>query len=401
MTTSLDSPLLLNCVPQCYSWGKIGADSLIARLLPAYDVNVPYAELWAGAHPKAPSTANIAGNALTLDALIRQDPAGILGAHIAARFGNQLPFLFKVLSVGHALSIQAHPDKVLAEKLHCRAPEHYPDSNHKPELAIALTTMELLYGFKNIPAIAADFAALPPLQHLIGDTLAGRLAREKEKSNPELLKEIYRRIVASERGERDRHGGELISTLRAKQPRTSLEQLVIGFSELYGVSDIGIFSCFLLNYVILNPGEGVFVASNIPHAYLKGDLVECMANSDNVVRAGLTPKFQDIETLVEMLNYESAPLIPINAAPAAGSARIYRTPAAEFEVAELTGALEYTFDTNGKAVLLFCLEGRGSAAAKSDPLTLQAGSAVFIPASVDRVCVSTPAASRFFRVTVP
>ncbi|OQA94318.1 MAG: Mannose-6-phosphate isomerase [Chloroflexi bacterium ADurb.Bin222] len=152
-------PFRLHNAIQPYPWGSRGAEAFIPRLLgiPAAPEQ-PYAELWIGAHPNAPSRVFLGDEPLSLATLIAREPVAMLGAAVAQRFDNQLPFLFKVLSAAEPLSIQAHPDKVQAERLHARDPQHYPDANHKPEVAIALDRLTALAGLKS----AASWARPEP-----------------------------------------------------------------------------------------------------------------------------------------------------------------------------------------------------------------------------------------------
>ncbi|KJH44234.1 phosphomannose isomerase type I [Dictyocaulus viviparus] len=215
----------LICTVQQYDWGKPGSQSIVAALLREghhcdyVDDNKPYAEFWMGVHPNGPS--KLAESSEDLSTLIKNHP-NYLGDH---EHGT-LQFLFKVLSVNKALSIQCHPTKEEAILLNTRNPLHYPDQNHKPEMAIALSHFELLCGFR--PA-----------------------------------KEIHENLR----------------------------------------SDVGVFAPLILNYFTLKPGEATFLGPNEPHAYLLGDCIECMACSDNTIRAGLTPKFKDIQTLCASLRY--------------------------------------------------------------------------------------------------
>ena len=146
-------PYLLKGTLQHYAWGTQNKDAFIPHFINIpVERDTPYAELWMGAHPKAPSTLALDNNNMPLDKCIEMFPEEILGKAIFARF-KQLPFLFKVLSAAQALSIQAHPNKAQAEKLHMQDPEHYPDDNHKPEIAIALSNLTALAGFKSFDSL--------------------------------------------------------------------------------------------------------------------------------------------------------------------------------------------------------------------------------------------------------
>ncbi len=145
--------MLLSPSVKNYPWGRLGKSSLVAELslLPdAISEVTPYAELWMGSHPSDPSSILPEGPLLL--EYIQANPKS-LGERVLAKYGPQLPFLFKVLSVEKALSIQAHPDKSLAGILHKRDPANYPDDNHKPELALAVSQFEVLCGFRSLEEI--------------------------------------------------------------------------------------------------------------------------------------------------------------------------------------------------------------------------------------------------------
>ncbi|XP_016086207.1 mannose-6-phosphate isomerase [Sinocyclocheilus grahami] len=310
----------LCCVVQSYAWGKAGLDSEVARLVLGGDPQAlieearPYAELWMGAHPK--------GDALIKDNRISQrtlgqwiaDFPGCLGSKVKDTFHGQLPFLFKVLSVNTALSIQAHPNRELAARLHAQFPEHYPDNNHKPEMAIALTQFEGLCGFRPMHEILGFLKNVPEFRALVGNEAAEelqsadgdpgwtslalkkcftRMMNCEKKLFVDQLNMLVKRISEEEAAGKDTSGsnGELLLRLHSQYP-----------------GDIGCFSIYFLNRIVLQPGQAMFLGANEPHAYLSGDCVECMACSDNTVRAGLTPKYIDVDTLCEMLNYSPAPV---------------------------------------------------------------------------------------------
>jgi mannose-6-phosphate isomerase len=144
----------LVCISQQYAWGKVGRDSAVAQLQDGNDnftlqEDKPYAELWCGTHPSGPSKAKINGGVIELGKWISDHPTETLGEEVATKW-KDLPYLFKVLSIRTALSIQAHPDRTLARTLHATQPDLYRDPNHKPEIAIALTPFEALCRFRPI-----------------------------------------------------------------------------------------------------------------------------------------------------------------------------------------------------------------------------------------------------------
>ncbi|CAA6671314.1 unnamed protein product [Spirodela intermedia] len=203
-----------------------------------------------------------------------------------------------VLSVAKALSIQAHPDKVLARKLHEEQPSAYKDGNHKPEMALALTEFQALCGFVTLEELKNVLKDVPEIAVVVGDeAIADVLGiEEHDESVKSVVQSVFTKLMSASK--------EIISDLvlrlktrlnTEKQVRmlTEKEQLVLVLEEQYP-ADVGVLSSFFLNYVKLSPA----------HAYLSGECVECMATSDNVVRAGLTPKYRDVQTLCSMLTYK-------------------------------------------------------------------------------------------------
>ncbi|OQU86416.1 hypothetical protein SORBI_3003G087900 [Sorghum bicolor] len=186
--------LRLRCAVQHYEWGQHGAASLVARLADQNpDPARPYAELWMGTHPSGPSTL-LGDGALLRDWLARNPDA--LGPAVAARWGGDLPFLFKVLSVAKALSIQAHPDKKLAEVLHALRPSTYKDDNHKPEMAIAFTEFRALCGFAPIEELKDVLRTVPEIEGLIGHEDTGKLMNMKEYDGVSEVKSSLRSAFA-------------------------------------------------------------------------------------------------------------------------------------------------------------------------------------------------------------
>ncbi|XP_017288390.1 mannose-6-phosphate isomerase isoform X2 [Kryptolebias marmoratus] len=309
----------LTCAVQNYLWGKIGLDSEVAKLvvggdpLAVIEDGKPYAELWMGSHPKG--DAQIKDNRIaqtTLGQWIAHYPA-CLGSKVKDAFQGQLPFLFKVLSVNTALSIQAHPNKELAASLHAQFPEHYPDNNHKPEMAIALTRFQGLCGFRPVEEILAFLQLVPEFHALVGYDAAEELRCSvgDEDRTSQALKKCFSRMMSCEKKVFVDELNELVKRVSeegaaGKDTSSSNGELLLRLHSQYP-GDIGCFSIYFLNYVVLEPGQAMFLGANEPHAYIYGDCIECMACSDNTVRAGLTRKYIDVNTLCEMLNYKPAP----------------------------------------------------------------------------------------------
>ncbi|KAG0005521.1 Mannose-6-phosphate isomerase [Entomortierella chlamydospora] len=320
MTASQPAVFRLDCKAQSYDWGKIGSSSKVAKFAsssPSFtiDDSRPYAELWMGTHPSGPSSVYQSDK--TLESVLKANPK-LSSPYFAERYQGRLPFLFKVLSINKALSIQAHPDKHLAQKLFKERPDIYKDDNHKPEMAIALTEFEALCGFRPLPEISTALDQWPEFRSLVGDKEAtdfqDAVVRSQSidgirgvKEGRQALKILYTTVMTAEPSKVKFELDRLVARLGAtgsEYPLHSIEELLLRTHAQFP-GDVGLFSMFFLNYVVLKPGQAIFLAANEPHAYLSGDCVECMAESDNVIRAGLTPKFKDVEVLTQMLTYQS------------------------------------------------------------------------------------------------
>lgn len=231
-----------------------------------------------------------------------------------------LPFLLKILSAGKALSIQAHPDKELAKKLHKEKPNSYKDDNHKPEMAIALTPFKGFCGFRPLAEIVHFLDIVTELKALVNPSdvflaEATYAAKPSSGTSDEEIKTYLRNIFSPlmnaastevkkrTMGIAQRYASKLSAGEAADlEVDEDVAKLVCTLNEQFP-GDVGVFCTFILNVVELQPGQAMFLGANEPHAYIHGNIVECMAASDNVVRAGLTPKERDVEVLVDMLTY--------------------------------------------------------------------------------------------------
>ena len=396
---------LLPCMPyrlhnaiQPYSWGSCGADAFIPRLLgfPAAPEQ-PYAELWIGTHPNAPSHTVLGGERVSLAALIASDPPAVLGAAVAQRFDNQLPFLFKVLSAAEPLSIQAHPDKAQARRLHARDPKHYPDANHKPEVAIALDALSALAGLKSAEDLRVTQATYPEIAAFIGE-----FAGENDIAPRECFAALIRRALADPQALAAASRRLATRLESVSQPRTEVERLFLALRPVYGDADVGLFALFLLNLIHLQAGEGLYLPAGVPHAYLRGNIVECMANSDNVVRVGLTPKFKDAEALLEILSPVAGLPSVLRPEPEMLSAR-YPTPAAEFEIHRLTLEAGARCEMGPRSSVEVYLLTEGSLRMSWDDgvETYARGSSFLIPACLPAWQITALEQATLFKATVP
>ena len=397
------------CAAQTYAWGQPAERSEVARLAraggAAVDEALPYAELWMGTHPNAPS--RLEDGTLLKDFLAGRPE--LLGEPLVRRFGADLPFLFKVLSVETALSIQAHPDKARAEALHAARPHVYKDPNHKPEMALALTEFEAMSCFVPCPELAAALEGVPELAECVGPgsaALAGDLRAAEAGARRGALRAVFAAVMKADPGAVAGLLERLVARLGAKaaEARTAAEALALRLHAQYP-GDVGVFCAFLLNYVKLQPGEAVYLPANEPHAYVSGNIVEAMACSDNVVRAGLTPKLRDTDILCEMLTYETGPPEVLRGKPVAEGVRRYAPPFDEFQVdlIEVPAGAQCTLPAHFGASIVLFQEGVGLVTShpQSTETTASAGSVYFLAADKQiSVKNAGPEAVKAFRTMV-
>jgi mannose-6-phosphate isomerase len=300
---------------------------------------------------------------------------------------GDIPFLFKVLSVRTALSIQAHPDRALARALHARRPDLYKDGNHKPELALAITPFEALCRFRPVDQITSFLQTVPELRGVVGDTAASAFNAlpPSESAKEEALKTLFSSLMTASPESIASHLLQLIDRLKTHGTSNDADALALRLYEQYP-GDVGVFCSYLLNRVELHPGEAIYLGPNEPHAYIRGDCFECMATSDNVVRAGLTPKLKDVTTLCNMLTYASGPpqlLAGVVAHKDGGNeTRVYAPPVEEFQVEVITITTDsYTLRASRGPSILVTYSGSGKLITEHDCVAIHRGIAAFAIAS--------------------
>jgi mannose-6-phosphate isomerase len=387
---------LLDPMVQPYAWGsRTAIAELQGRQAPAAG---PEAELWMGAHPSAPSGLDRGGVRATLDAVIAADPAGELGAECAKRFGGRLPFLLKVLAAEKALSIQVHPSREQAEagfreetELGLRPGDkarNYVDDWPKPEILCALTRFEVLAGMRTaadaaellrelgvgeLEPAAADLAAAPVPEALTA--ALGRVLSWPAEGRAALIAAVLtacERLAATDSGYAA--ACRAIVRLGAEHP-----------------GDLGIVAALLLRHAVLRPAEAVFLPAGGLHTYLHGTGVELLANSDNVVRAGLTPKHIDVPELLKLTD-PTVPVPVIEPRPLGDGVFAYDSPAPEFRLyrAELSAAT-VTLPGGGPRLAL-CARGTATLrSAAGGELTVGRGESCFVSATDGAVIASGPA----------
>lgn len=394
---------------QHYEWGTRNDKAFIPKFLGQQAApDTPYAELWIGSHPKAPSEIEIGSRRIPLNEVIAQHGHQCLGRYVYDKFSGTLPFLLKVLSAAHALSIQAHPNKSQAVKLHASHPEHYPDDNHKPEIAIAVDSLNALVGFKPAAEISRSLRSVPEIGEYADENIYARAAGGTGQDSLErAIRDLYADIMA--RGEDRERLSSCVRKIRErllrKGARSLEEEWFLAQYEIYG-DDIGLLSFFFFNMVQLKPGQAIFTDAGVPHAYIEGNIIECMANSDNVVRAGLTNKFKDVATLLEIIRFEFSDGGIID--PDSRSDEVvYDTKAEEFRITRLLkkGGFRKVCKFNDRPSI--CLVAGGEIEvvwnhAGVDHLkSFSKGESFFLPAFLEEFRISSENDSDCFVVRIP
>ena len=370
---------------QHYAWG---GKSYIASLIGFNSAkDQPCAEWWLGAHPSAPSEIDNAGNKQSLIEFLSQNPTA-LGQASRQQFGDELPYLLKILDVEKPLSIQLHPTKDQAEKgfeaenakglALTDITRTYKDRNHKPEMMIALSDFWLLHGFKTKSQILTTLNArssLQPLAEKLGTQSLAEFYADVMLADQSTLANWLLPII--EANQQPYKNGELALDNPDYWVLYTMEAMAISPEKL----DAGLVCFYLFNIVHLKEGEGIFQDAGIPHAYLRGQNVELMACSDNVIRGGLTPKYVDIVELLKIVDCrEVAPQI-ISAAPQNQSEFIYKTPVKDFALAQIRVEPEKHTKVNlQSAGILLVMQGELKIQEKSTALTLKQGESAFITA---------------------
>ncbi|MHB1489539.1 MAG: mannose-6-phosphate isomerase, class I [Cellulomonas sp.] len=372
---------------QGYAWGSLTA---IPELFGFEASGRPVAEAWLGAHPSAPSVVVASDGARTLVDVIAADPGTVLGDDVVARFGPTLPYLLKVIASETPLSLQVHPHLTTARAGFAReeaagipigAPNRsYKDPNHKPELVYALTTFEALCGFRAPRRAAELFAGLdaPLAKELHGILLEQPSAAGIRAAFTQLLLPWTRPTAVEVE--------EVVAACAARLANGSTsaraDRTVATLAAAYP-GDPGVVTSLLLNPVTLQPGEAMFVPSGGVHAYLHGLGVEIMACSDNVLRAGLTPKHVDVDELLRNVDYVAAPPIRIAPETVHGATKVYYAPVDDFElsVTEISDDGPHPLPGRGPRILL-CLGGDLAVSSDSGgAVELGRGQAAFVPAA--------------------
>lgn len=389
--------LRLDSAVQHYAWGSA---THLPELLGVEVDGRPFAELWMGAHPAAPSMVRGSGERRSVLDLVTEHPAEVLGQRVLDTFGPRLPYLFKVLSISRPLSLQVHPHVDQARAGFAReeaagvpvdAPNRcFRDATHKPELTVALSRFEALCGFREPEQVrellaGLDGALVSRLRTLLGPRpgvgdlraafehlLAPMSANEVAEAVESCERRLAARDVSAVEPDPGRPATGTTQRVRAYETVASLAQWYPG--------DPGVIASLFLNRVTLEPGEAIFVPAGAVHAYLEGQALEIMASSDNVLRAGLTSKHIDVGALLECTDYIPGPPAYRPAERMDGATVHYRAPVEEFALAVTTlteGDGAVALPDAGPRVLL-CLEGELELTGGTDRLSLSRGQVVLV-----------------------
>ncbi|CZF78140.1 Mannose-6-phosphate isomerase [Grimontia celer] len=372
----------LKNVIQDYAWGSY------TSLTELFDMpnpeKKPQAEIWMGAHPNGCSKITVDNKETLLSDFIGSDMENILGASTTQQFG-ELPYLFKVLCAEKALSVQVHPSKAQAETGFAKEEaagiplsasfRNYKDPNHKPELVFALTDYTAMNGFRDYSDILGFF------HQLNIEELASLVSALQDNQNEQGLSDFFGALLSLEGETKDAAVSKLLAYAGANQT-DELFGLLLTLSEQYP-GDIGLFSPLILNTLTLQPGEAMFLDACTPHAYIKGTGLEIMANSDNVLRAGLTPKHMDVPELISCTRCLPMPEETILLAPSIqGNAQHYPIPVPDFKFSVYRNTQDEVLSTQS-AEILFAIDAPLTVShSNGEAVTLQKGESVFIPAYV-------------------
>lgn len=391
MSTSAAPFYQLRCGCNQYPWGKQGSNSLSARLCektPGWDgdgkenfkidENKPYAEMWMGTYPVLPSY--VASTGEDLQDVLDRYPKELLGEKVTSKFGHsKLPYLPKVLSIAKALPLQVHPNKEFSSKKHKEDPDSFTDGNHKPEIALALSEFEAFCGFKPAEAIV-DVLRQKPLRHLL---VAGGATVADEKISPEGLKQVVRTILTLS----DEDIKKTFQAIRELPDsaftglNSHIPQVAKKLEDMFPEHDPGnLVALLCMNYMLLQPGEVIYIPAGGIHAYIQGDIIECMARSDNVLNTGFCPKAErdNVDEFCSVLNWESTTKTQTTLQPETysgskeGKTQLFKPPTSEFNVlaTDLQAGERETLSEGGPKIIL---ASRGSATVKANDKSFELG----------------------------
>ncbi|KAL2127049.1 hypothetical protein VTI74DRAFT_11427 [Chaetomium olivicolor] len=372
-----------------YPWGKQGQQSLAAQLCKKTDKNFEikdeeyYSEMWFGDYPDFPARVLKTGE--PLKDVLDKNKEKLLGKKVIEELVGQLPFLPKILSIAKALPLQIHPNKELAAKLHAKDPENFTDPNHKPEIAVALSKFEVFAGWKPLSEIS-PLLDLPFLCHFVPpDTTTW---------TDDTLREVTRALLKADEATVKSIQSQLLSTPKSTLGKAAyIVDLLPRLQNQYGPGDPGsLVALICMNFMVLSPGDSLYIPADGIHAYLSGDIVECMARSNNVLNSGFCPPAErnNIDLFADTLTFKAHSKGDMvlksekSGKSKTGKTRVYSPPMSEFDMlrAELgAGEEDEIMESEGPGVMIVT-RGRGRMEADGEEFELEEGGIWFVAPGV-------------------
>lgn len=366
---------------QHYAWG--GTEYIPHWLGIENKQKEPFAEYWMGAHPSASSTIIIDDKEKSLFELTKKDPSFFIGEKVNEAFG-ELPYLFKILDVKDMLSIQVHPSKESAAKGFAEeeamgiainaSSRNYKDKNHKPEVMVALSEFWLLHGFLAEDKLLKVLRTVPEFKGF------EKIVLDKG------YKGLYEHAMLMPQDKVDQLLGSLVERELKRKKNNELSKHEPGWwvAKLYEKEkpaynlDRGIFSIYFFNIVYAKPGEAVFQGAGVPHAYLEGQNVELMANSDNVLRGGLTPKHIDVPELMKHITFEGIEPNVMKGIDLTSGEKNYPCPVEDFGISKIALKSKETYRSEATSLeIIVIIDGELNISGKNS-LTAKRGEAVAV-----------------------
>ncbi|KAF2185259.1 mannose-6-phosphate isomerase [Zopfia rhizophila CBS 207.26] len=389
----VEKVLQLKCNCNQFPWGKQGSNSLAARLCsktPGTDFKIdedkPYAEMWMGTYPELPSYVLATGE--DLQDVLDKNADHLIGTTVIKKFNHtKLPYLPKVLSIAKALPLQLHPNKSLAAELHDRNPSDFTDPNHKPEIALALSDFEAFCGFKPLADIER-LLQLPPLQVFLPRI-------KKPEFDDQTLKYVVKAMLQASEEAIAKANDALVELPKDAFGKDSyIPQLLPRLVKQYDKCDNGILVALItMNYLQLKQGDSIYIPADGIHAYLSGDIIECMARSNNVLNTGFCPRADrdSVETFTSVLTFtphgaEEA-ILPTGKFERSknGKTKLYGRPLSEFSVlaTEVKDGESETISALGGPSIMIVTKGEGTMKVDGKEHKLSEGYIFFIGHGVD------------------
>ncbi|KAF2730491.1 mannose-6-phosphate isomerase [Polyplosphaeria fusca] len=388
----VEKVIQLKCSCNQYPWGKRGSDSLSARLCAKtprtdfkIDENTPYAEMWMGTYPELPSYVLATGE--NLQDMLDKHSKELVGEAVINKFNHtKIPYLPKVLSIAKALPLQLHPDKSLASKLHARDPSNFTDPNHKPEIAVALGDFEAFVGFKPLSDIKR-LMQLPPLQVFLPDV-------QKPDFDDQTLEHVVKSILTASDEVIKKTNDALMALPREDFGKDAYTpDMIPRLSNQYDKCDNGtVLAIVTMNYLQLKVGEAIYIPADGIHAYLSGDIIECMARSNNVLNTEFCPRAErdSVDLFCSVLTFtphdkDSAILKSESFERSKyGKTKLYAPPISEFSMlaTDLADGERETVEALGGPSIIIVTKGKGTMVADGRQHNLIQGYVYFIAPGV-------------------